>query len=291
MRFLEQVRGALRKVDPDGIRALAAKRYRILVLAGSSASYAALEDFLTPAGLSREKRMEAAEFLVRACDPDAEGKFHFIFAEQGSPAPEGWDEGVDLFYFDPRRPRQFVEQFVSARPEEALALSRLFAPVRDEYVRQIIHQVAKENAWFSILTSLPNIVPGLGQLPWLIGELASDTAVITANQIRMAFLVAAASDRDIGFRQQRREIGSIIAGAWGWRAGARELVSKIPFGGGIIPKAAVAYAGTYVVGVALDRFYRLGYGLTREERKRAYAEAYARGREVAAGLMRVVKAG
>jgi len=290
MRFLEQVRGALRKVDPDGIRALAAKRYRILVVAASSASYAALEDFLAPAGLSREKRMEAAETLVRACDPDAEGKFHFIFAEKGAPAPEGWDEGVDLFCFDPRRPRQFVEQFVSARPEEALALSRLFAPVRDEYARQTIHQVAKENAWFSILTSLPNIVPGLGQLPWLIGEFASDTAVITANQIRMAFLLAAASDREIGFRQQRREIGSIIAGAWGWRAGARELVSKIPFGGGILPKAAVAYAGTYVVGMALDRFYRLGYGLTREERKRAYEEAYARGREVAAGLMRVVKA-
>lgn len=291
MRFLQQVRGALRKVDLDSIRALAARRYRILVAAGSSASYAALEDFLTPAGLSRSKRLEAAETLVRACDLDAEGRFHFIFAERGVPVPEDWQEGVDLFRFDIARPLEFVEQFVAARPEEALGLARLLEPVRDAYARHTIHQIARENAFFSILTSLPNLVPGLGQLPWLIGEFASDTAVLTANQIRMAFLLAAASDRGVGFRQQRREIGSIIAGAWGWRAAARQLVSKIPFGGGILPKAAVAYAGTYVVGLTLDRVYRLGYGLSREERQQAYEEALSRGRQAAANLIRMVKAG
>lgn len=291
MKFLAQVRSALKKVDPSSIRALAAKRYRILLIASSSASYAAVEDFLTPAGLSRPKRLEAAETLVRTCDPDAEGKFHFIFAEHGTAAPDGWIPGEDLFYFDTGRLPAFVERFVTARPEESLALARLLEPVRHQYARQTIHQVARENALFSILTSLPNVVPGLAQIPWLFGEFASDTAVLTANQIRMAFLLAAASDREVGFSEQRREIGSIVAGAWGWRAGARQLVSKIPFGGGIIPKAAVAYAGTYVVGMALDRLYRFGYGLSREEREKAYEEAYARGRQVASNLVRMVKAG
>lgn len=291
MKFLAQVRSALKKVDPSGIRALAAKKCRILLIAGSPASYAAVEDFLAPAGLSRVKRLEAAETLVRACDPDAEGKFHFIFAELGTAAPEDWIAGEDLFYFDVRRLPSFVEQFVAARPEEALALARLLEPVRHEYTRQTIHQVSRENALFSIVTSLPNIVPGIAQLPWIVGEFASDTAVLTANQIRMAFLLAAASDRQVGFREQQREIGSIVAGAWGWRAGARQLVSKIPFGGGIIPKAAVAYAGTWVVGAALDRLYRFGYGLSREERDKAYEEAYARGRQVASNLVRMVKAG
>lgn len=291
MKFLAQVRSALQKVDPAGIRELAAKRYRILLIAGSSASYAAVEDFLAPAGLSRSKRLEAAETLVRACDPDAEGKFHFIFAEHGTAAPEGWIPGEDLFYFDVRRLEAFAAEFVAARPEEALALARLLEPLRHEYARQTIHRVSRENALFSILTSLPNVAPSLAEIPWLIGEFASDTAVLTANQIRMAFLLAAASDREPGFREQRREIGSIIAGAWGWRAGARQLVSKIPFGGGIIPKAAVAYAGTYVVGTALDRLYRFGYGLNRAEREKAYEEAYARGRQVASNLVKMVKAG
>ena len=91
------------------------------------------------------------------------------------------------------------------------------------------------------------------ELPWAIGEFASDTAFLTMNQIRMAFLIAAASDRPIGYREQRSEIASIVAGAFGWRALARELVGKVPFGGGLIPKAGIAYAGTFAVGRLPDR--------------------------------------
>jgi hypothetical protein len=93
----------------------------------------------------------------------------------------------------------------------------------------------------------------------------------------------------VGYREQRNEIASIIAGAWGWRSLARELAGKIPFGGGLIPKAAIAYAGTFVVGQSLERLYRLGYGLTRRERKAAYEQAFVRGKEVAGGLLEKVR--
>ena len=93
------------------------------------------------------------------------------------------------------------------------------------------------------------------------------------NQIRMAFQLAAVSDRPIGYREQKSEIASIIAGAFGWRALARELVGKVPFGGGLIPKAGIAYAGTFAIGLSLERLYRLGYGFTRDERKAVYEEA------------------
>ena len=165
----------------------------------------------------------------------------------------------------------------------------MFKPFRAEYAHRTVHAVSKENALFSLMTALPNVLPGLAQLPWAFGEFASDTAVLTANQIRMAFLLAAASDREVGYAEQRNEIGTIVAGAWGWRTLARELVGKIPLGGGLIPKAAIAYAGTYVVGESLDRFYRLGYGLTRKERKEAYNKAFARGRQVATILMERIK--
>ena len=70
-----------------------------------------------------------------------------------------------------------------------------------------------------------------------------------------------------------------------WRALARELVGKIPMGGGLIPKAAISWAGTYAVGMSLDRLYRMGYAYTREERRAVYEEAFARGKEVAAQLL------
>jgi hypothetical protein len=122
-------------------------------------------------------------------------------------------------------------------------------------------------------------------LPWALAEFASDTAFLTMNQIRMAFLIAAASDREVGYAEQKSEIATVIGSAFGWRALARQLVGKIPFGGGLLGKAAVAYAGTKVLGLSLDRFYRIGYKHTREERDRLYAEAFRQGKEVATRIL------
>jgi hypothetical protein len=57
----------------------------------------------------------------------------------------------------------------------------------------------------------------------------------------------------------------------------------------LIPKAAIAYAGTWTAGVSLERVYRIGYGLTRKERKAAWEEAFEKGREIAAQLMARVR--
>jgi hypothetical protein len=40
-----------------------------------------------------------------------------------------------------------------------------------------------------------------------------------------------------------------------------------------------------VVGVSLERFYRLGYGLTRDERRAMYEEACEHGRQIAGMLL------
>jgi hypothetical protein len=88
----------------------------------------------------------------------------------------------------------------------------------------------------------------------------------------------------VGFGDQKGAILSIAAGAFGWRALARELVGKIPLGGGLIPKGAIAYAGTYVVGKSLELYYRGNGAFTREQRRAVYREALERGREVAGAV-------
>ena len=149
-------------------------------------------------------------------------------------------------------------------------------------VERTIHAVARENALFALATALPDIIPSLVELPWAFGEFASDTVFLTGNQIRMAFLIAAAYGKEVGFGSQKGAILSIAAGAFGWRALARELVGKIPLGGGLIPKGAIAYAGTYAVGKSLELYYRGQGTLTRGQRRMLYREALDRGREVAA---------
>jgi hypothetical protein len=122
------------------------------------------------------------------------------------------------------------------------------------------------------------------ELPWALGEFASDTAFLTTNQVRLAFLIAGASGRPIGLTHQPGQVASIAAGAFGWRALARELSGKIPFGGGLIVKGAIAYAGTFAVGKGLEYYHQANRHYTREQSDAAYREGFDRGRQVAGSL-------
>jgi hypothetical protein len=211
--------------------------------------------------------------VYRPGDPGTPPQFDLVLHEEGVTTPPG------AFTFHLHDPGRTVAEIIEEREDLGLALARNFPPFRAAVVERIIDTIAKENALFALATAVPNLA--FLQFPWAAGEFASDTAVLTMNQIRMAFLIGAASDREIGYGEQKGEIGSIISGAFGWRAIARELAGKIPFGGGLIPKGAIAWAGTYVVGLSLDRFNRIGYGLDRSERRNAYRVALERGKEVA----------
>ncbi len=148
-----------------------------------------------------------------------------------------------------------------------------------------MQDISKENALFAVLSALPNVVPTVLDLPWAVGEFASDTTFITLNQVRMAFLIAAACGRKVGLTEQTTEIASIAAGAFGWRALARELAGKIPMGGGLIPKGAIAFAATYVIGRGIERLHTRGRGYSRRERRALYETAYEKGKRVAKALI------
>lgn len=270
-QLARQIRAAIRHLNPSQVRAAAERPLSVGLVAVSSEVLAEMEDFLAPPSISRERRWELMRILHRAGEPGAPKQFDLEICEEGIARPGG-------FPFYRRQPERTVQEILEARQELGLSLARAFAPFRKPVVDRIIQTISRENAAFAVLTAVPDVLPSLVQLPWAVGEFASDTAFLTMNQVRMAFLIAAASDREVGYREQRMEIASIVAGAFGWRALARELVGKIPFGAGLIPKAAIAYAGTYTVGQALERFYRLGYRLTRRERSEIYQQALEHGR-------------
>lgn len=273
--FLRQIRQAVEQLNPNELRAAAERRVIVELSAASLADYARIEQFLAPASVSDNRRRQALQYVYRGEEGNTQPDLRIVAA--GQPAPAG------AFIFDPYAPEMLVQQVVTARDDLALALARAFPPFRQAVVDKTVFAVSKENALFALATAVPDILPGLS-LPWALPQAASDTAILTVNQIRMAFLLAAASDRPVGYSEQRTEIGGIIAGAFGWRALARELIGKIPAGGGLIPKAGIAFAATFVEGLSLDRLYRVGYGYTRHERQEAYGAALERGKQVAAVL-------
>jgi hypothetical protein len=269
--MLKQARAAFAMLNPQEVLQRAETPVRIGLVAADPSGYAQLDDFLgyPPAGSN----------VFRASDPVIPDDVEVVLCAPGIGAARG------AFELRAEAPGETIVEILSQRGEFELALARQFPVFRKAVVDGIVHAVAKENALFAITTSLPDVLPSLIELPWAVGEWASDTAFLTINQVRMAFQIAAASGREVGFPHQKAEIFSIVAGAFGWRALARELVGKIPFGGGLIPKGAVAYAGTYAVGKGLERLYNGGRGLTRRQFRDLYRHALDRGRHVAGKLL------
>ncbi|HLY18411.1 MAG TPA: hypothetical protein VKR61_14365 [Bryobacteraceae bacterium] len=280
LQYIKQAKSALSLLSPEEVRRRAERPVVVGLVAGGSPAYADMEDFLAPSAVSHDKRMQLMQTVYRACDPGIPDKYDLVLYEQGLPTP------ATAFTFFRDDPMRTVEEILEAREDLGLALARNFHPFRKPVVDHVIASVARENAIFAVASALPNVVPSFLELPWAIGEFASDTAFITMNQVRMAFLVAAASDKKVGYNEQLAELVSIAAGAFGWRALARELVGFIPLGGGLIPKGAIAFAATYVLGKGLEHFHGVGYGYTRTQRRDAYQLAYERGKDLVSSVLR-----
>jgi hypothetical protein len=282
MSFFHQLRDAAGKLNPAEVRDEADRDIVIRLKSSTEPGYEAMFRYLIPPSLSVERRRKAASLLYLDGEANPPKSFAFTLVEHGVPAEP------DDFVFRPGHEKQLTEEILEAKPKLAVALARHFSPFREAYSQSLIRKTATENALFALATAIPNIAPFLG-LVWAPGEFASSTALLTLNQIRMIFLLGAANDRKVGYREQKSEIATVITGAFGWRAIARELAGKIPAGGGLLPKAAIAFAGTWVVGSSVERFYRLGYSYTRSERAAAYAQAYEQGKEIVQAFLKNVR--
>lgn len=276
LKTLSQARAAMSMLNPNEILSRARRPVHIGLVAQSAAAYSQMEEYLLPTWLPLEDRTYRLDHLHRVGEPGTPETVDLILFEQGLPA----SQGTYTFYRD--NPAETVAEILRGNDDIALPLARQFPAFRAPVVERTIHAVARENALFAVTTALPDIIPSLIELPWAFGEFASDTLFLTGNQIRMAFLIAAAYGREVGFSEQKGPIVTIAAGAFGWRAIARELVGKIPLGGGLIPKGAIAYAGTYAVGKGLELLYRGSGGLSKAERRSIYREGLDRGREISA---------
>jgi hypothetical protein len=275
---LVRIKKAINNLNPHQIRDMSAWPVRVALHAQSQEAYHRMENFFLQ-DLAPVRRRESALQLVRAPIPIPAQDFDIPIYDENVAAPRG------ALVFRPSHPRVLVERILAEHADHGIALAKSFLPFRRPFVERVIAKTCRENTFFSITTALPDVIPNIIELPWAVAEFASDTAFLTMNQVHMAFLIAAASDRDVGYLQQKSEIAAVIGSAFGWRALARQLVGKIPFGAGLVAKAAVAYAGTRVLGLSLDRFYSIGFTYTRAERDRLYTDAFHQGKKIAAKMI------
>jgi hypothetical protein len=275
LNVLKQAKSAFSLLSAEEIRKQAELPVHIGLVADSSGAYAEMEEFLVPATLPRQEWRRRLTQVHRANDVEVPAHVDIVLYEPGLPCPE------NAYTFHRGDPQTTCAEILKDKGELDLALGRQFLPFRRLVVERIIQMVSRENALFAIASALPNVVPSLIEIPWVFGEFASDTAFLTVNQIRMAFQIAAACGKEVGLGKQKAAMLTIAGGAFGWRALARELVGHIPLGGGLIPKGAIAYAGTYLAGKGLEYLHvhdgQPGLAL----RGQLYREGLERGRSFA----------
>ena len=281
--IFNSLRTAYASLNPEQVRQMAERPVTIELVADTVEAYAEMEAYFIPAITSAEDRASGLLRMRRASNPERPEAADLTIYEEGVPCPK------DAFTFHRDHPELTVEEIVDARSELEIPLARNFLAFRQPVVHRIINRVARENALFTVFTAMPNIIPSIFEIPWALGEYATDSAFLTVNQIRMTFLIGAASGRPVGLGEQKAAILGIVGSAFGWRALARELVGKIPLGGGLLPKAAIAWAGTFVVGRGVEQVYLTGDRIRRNEHKELYERALTRGKEVAASILSTVR--
>jgi uncharacterized protein (DUF697 family) len=142
-------------------------------------------------------------------------------------------------------PVQEVVEAIAARVDERAYMWAARLPVlRPAVVEHIIEKFSRQNGVLVVAIFIPG----------------ADMPVLTLNQIRMVFRVAAAYGEEMD-RDRALEILAVIGAGFGFRALAREAVGFVP-GVGWAIKGGIAYVGTKALGRAAERYFEAG-GQTR----------------------------
>lgn len=160
-----------------------------------------------------------------------------------------------------------------------LTAARRLAGVRASFARDLINSTSFTNATYSLASGLPEQIPILS-VPFA----AADILVLTKNQAMMVYRLALAYGAPPDFQERIREVIPVVGGAFLWRQAARSLIGLIPVWG-LLPKVAIAYAGTYTTGVAAWRWFASGEIVSTDQLKRISNEALQIGRARAAEII------
>jgi uncharacterized protein (DUF697 family) len=180
--------------------------------------------------------------------------------------------------------KQVVPTLVQIIPMDwRVSVGRQLPPLRGMVAYSLVEETSRANAVYATTTAVGEAIPGLN-----IALTAADMLILTKNQLVMAYKIALAAGKEGKPLDVMGEVAGVIGGGFLLRQLARELVGLIPVVGAI-PKIAVAYAGTWVMGRTVTLWAMEGHRLNPSEARRFYDEAIANGRKLAENLLEKMK--
>ena len=153
-----------------------------------------------------------------------------------------------------------------------IAVGRQLPVLRETVAGKLTRDAALNALKISGASAVVDQVPLLGAV---LGAFASagDMVAITGVQMTLMMQIGATFGKDPDLARVW-ELLPIVGGGFGWRALSRELAGFIPVAGLFI-KAAVAYAGTVVVGEGATFYFQHGRHMTAADGSRLYEETKA----------------
>lgn len=240
--------------------------------------------------------------LIRVPSPDVEthralahnwskaGKHVFIFYNAGGLFHQQHPEDIEavwsaahVFFGSVDDSDYLIEQFVPLLlehiPKLHLSLGRHFPLFRVPIAEQLINDTSFSNAAYILSTSVAEMVPALG-VPVNI----ADMVVLTKSQAFLVYRLGLLVGFSTRWQDYISEFSGVIGSGFVWRQVARGLIGMVPIIGAI-PKVALAYAGTYVVGHVVLRWYLTGRHISKQQVRQMYSQAFSRGKLVARNLI------
>jgi uncharacterized protein (DUF697 family) len=172
-----------------------------------------------------------------------------------------------------------VPAALALTPGMHLTLARNFPLFRTAVTRQLIMDTSYSNAAYALTTGLAEVIPILN-IPLNV----ADMFVLTKAQAFLVYRLGLALGMPTPWQSYVTEFGGVLGGGFLWRQMTRLLVGLIPVFG-ILPKVAVSFAGTYVVGKTVYQWYLTDRHLPKGKMSELYRQAFAQGREVARKLL------
>jgi uncharacterized protein (DUF697 family) len=173
----------------------------------------------------------------------------------------------------PQLRKQLLPDIVKAMRPHEVALGAAIPAFRPAVAASLTHDCAMTCLKIAAASAVADHIPVLG---FLTGSIASagDTIALTALQMRMLLRIAAAYGKR-PTPARLAELLPVVGGGFVWRTIAREASGFIPIAG--IPiKAAIAYAGTLVVGQVAAHYYETGLHMPSSAMRAAYRAAAER---------------
>ena len=176
--------------------------------------------------------------------------------------------------------KTFAPAVMELLPDKILSLGRNFPLFRSSISQYLINDTCFSNAAYALSTGLAETL-GVFNLPITV----ADAVVLTKTQAYLVYKLGLALGYSTRWQDYVGEFGSVLGSSFIWRQLARSLVGLIPVWG-IVPKVAISYAGTYVVGHAVNQWYLTGKHISRSQMQDLYTQALAKGKNAAGKLIK-----